>query len=361
MSPPAAGESFKVITADTLARLPALPDACVDAVVCDPPYGIDFNNQKWDGSDIRKVGRGGRRRTGISPGQAFQNWTRVWAAELCRVLKPGGHLVAFGAPRMVHRLTSGLEDGGLEIRDMLLWMFGTGMPKSRRMPGGTGTALKPFYEPIVLARRPLDGTVADTLARHGTGVLNTEACAIADGGRHRWPANVLLSHDQACRPGRCTPGCAVGALARQHTQAPRFLYRAKASRRERDAGCEQLPLTERELFVDHRRPAGAPRPRMRNLHPTVKPIAVMTWLVELITPPGGLVLDPFCGSGTTGIAAALTQRRFIGMERDPGHAELARTRIAHWAANNPPADQPPDPEPATARPSKAGRPRRRPA
>lgn len=355
------GGSFEVITADTLKRLPELPDGSVDAVVCDPPYGIDFNNQTWDGTDIRKVGRGGRRRSGISPGQAFQNWTAVWAAELCRVLKPGGHLVAFGAPRMAHRLTSGLEDGGLEIRDMLLWLFGTGMPKSRRMPGGTGTCLKPFYEPIVLARRPLDGTVADTFARHGTGVLNTDACAIADGGRDRWPANVLLSHDQACRPGRCAPRCAVGELARQHTQAPRFLYCAKASQRERDAGCDHLPLVERQLMVDNRRRPGTPLPRMRNLHPTVKPIAVMTWLVELITPPGGLVLDPFCGSGTTGIAAALTQRRFVGIERDAEHARLARTRIAHWAAQNPPVDEPPGSEPMPARPQKAGRSRRRPA
>lgn len=352
------GQCWRVIAGDTLELLPDLPDASVDAVVCDPPYGIDFNNQKWDGSDIRRIGRGGRRRSGISPGQAFQNWTTLWATELCRVLKPGGHLVAFAAPRMAHRLTSGLEDGGLEIRDALMWMFGTGMPKSRRLARGQGTALKPFYEPIILARRPLQGTVADNVARHGTGALNTEACAIADGADQRWPANVLLSHTPGCRPGRCSSHCAVADLDAQHKSASRFLYQAKASRRERDAGCEHLPLVERELMPDRRRRPGAPPPRMRNTHPTVKPIGVMTWMVRLITPPDGLVLDPFCGSGTTGIAAALEHRRFVGIERDDDHAELARARINHWArqAGDRDAEDSEEQDPCPTRAGRTGRP-----
>jgi DNA modification methylase len=348
---------WRVIQADTLELLPDLPDASIDAVVCDPPYGIDFDNQKWDGSDIRRIGRAGRRPSHISAGLAFQNWTTLWAAELARVLKPGGHLVAFAAPRMVHRLTSGLEDGGLEIRDTLMWMFGTGTPKSRRLPGATGTCLKPFYEPIILARRPLEGTVVDNLARHGTGAMNTEACVIADGPNRRWPANVLLSHTPSCRPRRCSRSCAVAGLDAQHSTASRFLYQAKASRRERDAGCEHLPLVERELMPDRRRRPGAPPPRMRNTHPTVKPIGVMTWLVRLITPADGLVLDPFCGSGTTGIAAALERRRFVGIERDPGHAELARSRITHWSPIGGNADTG-NPGEQTPRPTGAGRTRR---
>jgi DNA modification methylase len=352
-----AGQRWRVVHGDTLELLPEIPDHSIDAVVCDPPYGINFNNQRWDGSDIRRIGRGGRRRSGISAGLAFQNWTTLWATELCRVLKPGGHCVAFAAPRMAHRLTSGLEDGGLEIRDTLMWMFGTGIPKSRRLVGGQGTTLKPFYEPIILARRPLEGTVADNVARHGTGALNVEACAIADGADQRWPANVLLSHASGCRSNSCSSHCAVAGLDAQHQSASRFLYQAKASRRERDAGCEHLPLVARELMPDHRRRPGAQPPRMRNTHPTVKPIGVMTWLVRLITPADGLVLDPFCGSGTTGIAAALEHRRFLGIERDPDHADLARARIGHWSQQPGHADSVGSEEPGP-RPTPAGRTRR---
>lgn len=311
----ASDEQWRIIQADTLELLPQLPDASVDAVVCDPPYGIDFDNQRWDGTDIRRVGRGGRRRSGISAGEAFQRWAVIWAAELARVVKPGGHVVAFGAPRVVHRLAAGLEDGGLEIRDMLMWMYSSGMPKSRHLPGGRASCLKPFYEPIVLARRPTDASLASTLERYGTGALNIEDCAIDYLGERRWPANVLIDE-----------GCAGTGAA----DLSRFLFCSKASRRERDAGCEQLPFVERELFPDNRRPATARPPRMRNTHPTVKPVAVMSWLIRLVTPPEGVVLDPFCGSGTTGIAAGLEGRRFVGIERDGDHAELARTRIAHW-------------------------------
>lgn len=336
------GEGWKVIAADTLTLLPQLPDHCIDAVVCDPPYGIDFQQAAWDGKTIRNVGAAAAGRP-LTNGQAFEQWTGVWARELARVVKPGGHVACFAAPRMTHRLTSGLEDAGMEIRDVLMWLYGSGMPKSRRLPGGRGTALKPAYEPIVLARTPMAGTTAATADRWGTGVLNTEACAIPDPTMStavvRWPANLCLTHQVGCQPGRCTTGCTAAGLDR-HTgrvRPSRFFYCSKASRRERDTGCQQLPARTLDLFPSA---AGRSRRQVRNPHPTVKPIELMRWLTRLITPPGGVVLDPFCGSGSTGCAAVLEDRRFVGIERDPDHAKVARARITHHHQPRP-ADSPP--------------------
>lgn len=325
-----ARDAWTVITADTLTLLPNMPDHSVDAVVCDPPYGIDFQQEAWDGRSIRAAGATAAGRP-LTSGQAFEQWTGIWARELARVVKPGGHIACFAAPRMTHRLTSGLEDAGLEIRDVLMWLYGSGMPKSRRLPGGRGTALKPAYEPIVLARAPLAGTTAATLDRWGTGVLNTEACAIPDAispGTVRWPANVCLTHQPGCKPCQCIARCAAGDLDRhaERVRPSRFFYCGKASRRERDAGCDQLPARTLDLFPSA---AGRSRRQVRNPHPTVKPIELMGWLTRLVTPEGGVVLDPFCGSGSTGCAAVLEDRRFIGIERDPDHAKVARARITH--------------------------------
>ncbi|WP_354700516.1 DNA methyltransferase [Paraconexibacter sp. AEG42_29] len=338
-----ARERWTVLCADTLTTLPDLPENSIDAVVTDPPYGIDFQAEAWDGKSIREAAveaNGGP----LTAGQAFEYWTQIWASELARVVKPGGHIACFAAPRMTHRLTSGLENSGLEIRDVLMWLYGSGMPKSRRLPGGQGTALKPAYEPIVLARVPAAGTTAQALARWGTGALNTEACRVTDhepAAPGRWPANVCLSHSRRCSPRRCDPGCAVTRLEGQREGASRFFFASKASRRERDAGCDQLPSRRLDLFPSATK--GVPRP-VRNPHPTVKPITVMRWLTRLVTPEGGLVLDPFCGSGTTGAAARLEGRRFVGIERDPAHSEVARARITHWDAV---AEQGPGTDPTT--------------
>jgi DNA modification methylase len=325
-------QRWRVVAGDTLELLPALSDASVDAVVCDPPYAIDINQQHWDGAAIRAHARqhhGGQ----VSPGQAFELWTIAWASELHRVLKPGGHVVAFGATRTVHRLTSGLEDGGLEIRDMLMWMFGPGIPKSRRLPHGQGTTLKPFYEPIVLARRPLtESSTTRNIARHGTGALNIEAASIRHADEPdvvRWPPHVVASHGARCRRGRCAPGCGAGEVERQRPGVSRFMYITKARRRERDAGCEHLPARELRHFPTTTNANKRPR---HNPHPTVKPIGLMRWLVGLVTPADGLVLDPFCGSGTTGIGAVLEGRRFLGLEREPDYAQIAQARISHWEA-----------------------------
>ena len=391
--------AYRVVEGDCLDVLRDLPDACIDAVVTDPPYGLTFMGRDWD--------------RGV-PGAVF--WT-----EILRVAKPGAHLVAFGGTRTYHRLACAIEDAGWEIRDSLHWMYGTGFPKSldvskaidkaagaeREVVGakitgkartavgwqggqqlvditapatdaakqwdGWGTALKPAHEPVVLARKPLAGTVAANVLAHGTGALNVDGCrvGIADADRSvidkrsgagygtghtvgahqgrdpgerfksnpagRWPPNVLLSHAPDCGD-ECVPGCPVRELGEQSGERtsgsrapgvrkglgyrgtangdggpaiegssgtaarffPRFRYVAKASKKERGEG---------------------------NNHPTVKPVALMRWLVRLVTPPGGLVLDPFAGSGTTGVATVAEGRRCFMIEKESEYAEIIKARM----------------------------------
>jgi site-specific DNA-methyltransferase (adenine-specific) len=249
-------------------------------------------------------------------------------------MKPGAHLLAFGSPRTYHRLACGLEDSGLEIRDTLMWLYSVGMSKSRRYPGGRRTTLKPVLEPIVLARKPLDGTTVETIERHGTGAMNVEACRVED---DRLPANALASHELDCTEEDCDPGCAVALLDAAATGdgdgggpqlAPsRFLYCPKPTRAERDAGCEALPETFLNLLPNASRGG-----LVRNPHPTLKPIELMRWLVRLIAPDDGLVLDPFMGSGTTGAAAAIEGRWFWGIELEGPYLDVAAARIAHWGS-----------------------------
>lgn len=321
----------------------------------------------------------------------FQEWTEQWAGEVLRVLKPGGHAVVCGAPRAYHRMACGLEDAGFEIRDCLAWLFGSGFPKSLNLGEGLGTALKPAHEPIVLARKPFKGTVKANVETFGTGALNIDACRLestpleignregepsADrdysqrgstnfamkpgprGGddRGRWPANVALDEVAAMvldeQSGELTSGFmavgqkregigyhgGLGDTVRNDTHgdsggASRFYYVAKPSREERDYGCHDLTARQR----DESRKAGNPggdNPRNRglqprgNFHPTVKPVELMRWLVKLVTPLNGLVLDPFLGSGTTGMACRYEQRDFIGIEREAEYLAIAERRIA---------------------------------
>jgi DNA modification methylase len=318
-----------LIAADALMLLVKLPDSCIDAIVTDPPYGIGFGGD-WDGKAITEaVGSNGDR---VSQAETFALWTRIWATEARRVLKPGGHLLAFGAPRTFHRLVAGVEDSGLEVRDQLLWLNGHGLPKSRRLPGGLGTALKPSFEPVLMARAPLDGSTTANLKTWGTGALNIEATRIQSPrapGDGYWPANVALSHASDCTESDCGVGCPVTLLDQTPAWAPpsRLFYCAKASKQEREAGCEQLPT--RAALVYHGK---SRRSRQRsNTHPTVKPIALMRWLTRLVTPPGGLVLDPFTGSGSTGAAALLEGRQFLGIEREAEYVDIACARLTHWA------------------------------
>jgi site-specific DNA-methyltransferase (adenine-specific) len=344
---------WKITQANCLDELPRLDADTIDAIITDPPYGIAASGMKWDRptrlntatADTKR-----RRPPTEHPNTPFQLFSREWSSACLHTLKPGGHLAAFAAPRTAHRLACGLEEAGLEIRDVLMWLQGQGYPGTRVLPGGRGTGLKPAWEPIILARKPLDGSLDRNLAKHGTGAMNIDACRIAlsqqdcptEGrvrGRRitarpqgRWPANVLLSHGPGCNGRGCEPGCPIGLLGDRH----RFFYAAKAPRRERDAGCEQLPRQVVQTFK-----IGAYYERLceerpvANIHPTVKPIELMRWLVRLLTPPGGLVLDPFTGSGSTGAAAVLEGARFHGIEREANYIPIARARITHWSRRRP--------------------------
>ena len=317
-----------LLNGDCLVVMGLLPDNSVDSIVTDPPYGLSFMGRKWD-YDVPSV--------------------EIWA-ECLRVLKPGGHLLAFAGTRTQHRMACRIEDGGFEIRDMLAWLYSTGFPKSHNGEWG-GTALKPALEPITMARKPLAGTVEANWREHGTGALNIDGCRVgtestrvkrppgslgrmnddgwapkdgfngSDAGR--WPANLL--HDGSPEVVALFPG-------EGDKSAARFFYCAKASKGDRDdgldgfevkrGGAEQFDSRWKEGVGELRQPERA------NTHPTVKPTDLMRYLCRLVTPPGGVVLDPFMGSGSTGKAAKLEGLDFIGIERDPEYFKIAEARCA---------------------------------
>ena len=365
---------------DCLEVLRTMADASVDAVVTDPPYGLSFMGKKWD-YDVPSVA--------------------IWA-ECLRVLKPGGHLLAFAGTRTQHRMAVRIEDAGFEIRDMIAWVYGSGFPKSLDVSkaidkaagalgtqsqganyaggdyaprdktmrsdygytyapatpeaqqwAGWGTALKPALEPITMARKPPTGTVAANALEHSTGALNVDGCRVGTEARPvmvrtetvvsatamsgqstgatssgeltttgRWPANLI--HDGSDEVVGLFPQTASGDLTPYLNQsrnghagvnsewktvtragdsgsAARFFYTSKASRDDRDPG---------------------------NTHPTVKPTDLMRYLCRLVTPPGGIVLDPFMGSGSTGKAAMLEGFGFIGIEREAPSYAIAQQRIS---------------------------------
>lgn len=387
------------------ARHLPLDDNSVDAIVTDPPYELGFMGKQWDN-------------TGVAYDPA------TWS-EALRVLKPGGHLLAFGGTRTWHRLTCAIEDAGFEIRDSITWLYGTGFPKSLdvskaidkaagatrevvgtgkgrtgpaaqphgssfsddgyQWPGafdvtapateqarqwaGWGTALKPASEPIVVARKPFPGTVAANILAHGAGAINIDACRVGTGGQlkwaaprdmgyhggsdagrvdalantaGRWPPNVVLSHagDDAdlCADG-CVDGCSVAALDAQSgiSTTPSSVTRggkgaeAYGMARQDDVPCFGDTGGASRFFPVFRYQAKAPareRPRVDGLsHPTVKPLTLMRWLCRLVTPPGGTVLDPFAGSGTTLEAAGLEGFRSIGVECEAAHLPLIEQRL----------------------------------
>ena len=302
-------ERVEIVNGDSLLVLQLLDDNSVDAIVTDPPYGLAFMGKKWD-YDV--------------PSEEL--WRQCF-----RVLKAGGHMLCFAGTRTQHRMAVRIEDAGFEIRDMIAWVYGSGFPKSldvskaidkaagaeREVVGkgisgktaiwqeqggmgdfnitapatpeakqwqGWGTALKPAFEPITMARKPLIGTVAENVLQHGTGAINVDGCRVGE----RWPANFI--HD-----GSEEVTDLLGSAAR-------FFYCAKASKRDRDEG---------------------------NNHPTVKPTDLMRYLCRLVTPPDGTVLDPFMGSGSTGKAAVLEGFRFIGIEREEEYCEIAKARIKY--------------------------------
>jgi site-specific DNA-methyltransferase (adenine-specific) len=302
-----------------------LAPASVDAIVTDPPYGLSFMGKEWD--------------HGV-PGVPF--WT-----EALRVAKPGAHLVAFGGTRTHHRLACAIEDAGWEIRDCLMWLHGQGFPKG-------GAQLKPAWEPITLARKAgplalnvdgcrIEATKADDYGRSATnskGTINAhegfegKSFKIAERGgeyaspRGRWPANLVLDEEAGSMLDESAPHTGA-AGAKDNTGREHGFKGARHSLRDDNWG---EPIDERagaaRFFYTSKASSGERHYAGRNVHPCVKPVDLMRWLVRLVTPPGGLVLDPFAGSGSTGVAALAEGMRFFGIELDSEYVATARRRIA---------------------------------
>lgn len=426
---------------DCLDVMRALPACSVDSVVTDPPYGIGFMGKTWDAPRITKRAAHRRATSPMPPGlggphggyqskatevgrynrtlaasRSFQEWCTEWAAECMRVLKPGGHLLAFGGSRTWHRLTAGIEDAGFEIRDSIAWLYGSGFPKSvdvgaavdanlghRRQVAtrkkepprdkasgwgfsgdrtttvpasaearaweGWGTALKPAFEPCVVARKPLCGTVAANVLDHGVGGIHVDACRVpmsegdaeAINAKHtgmdvaaykrptgtslslsthpmplqaarahqggRWPTNVVLDEEAA----RALDAGAPQTVSRQGK--PRQAAQSGEGWGMRSTGTEYDdqggPSRFFPVFRYESKAPASERPTVDGVsHPTVKPLELMRWLVRLTTPHGGTVLDPFAGSGTTLEAAIREGARVIGVEREESYLPLIMSRLA---------------------------------
>lgn len=375
---------FQLLKGDCLETLKQVPDNSIDSVVCDPPYEINFMNKGWDNSGI-----------------AFS--TQVWL-ECYRVLKPGGHLIAFGGTRTIHRITCAIEDSGFDIRDQICWMQFQGFPKSLniskqldRMAGaqrevigsetkarsstgasalptlggdteyktwnitkpatpeapkweGWGTALKPSYEPAILARKPIsEPNIAQNVLKWGTGGINVDACRFANGDdcwvgpqtdeSHQWDLKKNGIRDAFAEQPDNT--LRVDLTSYKPTgRWPANIYQCpKPPRSQKEAGLEHLMSTPGHQAVG-RKPdtAGLNNPRagagrtaddIKNIHPTVKPIKLMKWLVRLVTPPGGTVLDPFLGSGTTAAAAIQEGFDVVGCELTEKYWPIIDARTEH--------------------------------
>ena len=419
---------MKLINADCIEAMKAMPDNSVDSIVTDPPYELGFMGKSWDASGI-----------------AFN--VEVWQ-EALRVIKPGGHLIAFSGSRTYHRMAVAIEDAGFQIRDQIMWVYGSGFPKSHNISKGIdkaagaepietglpnnlnsclggsachcetdgtkfsatkhaaktvaatsdaakwdgwGTALKPAHEPMVLARKPLEGTVANNVLTYGVGGLNidgtrvgttvetwpasrsyapgqmqpghngkTEATGDAPAGR--FPANfihdgsdevvALFPNSKAPKPYggeeyKDTSMFGIGGVNHGNEygdsgSAARFFYCAKASKRDRNEGLdgfEEIQITgggglTAELREDGSLETasaggkyGSIKAKKANHHPTVKPTSLMQYLVRLVTPPNGVVLDPFMGSGSTGKACAYEGFDFIGIDQSAEYVAIAQARI----------------------------------
>lgn len=442
---------MRILHGDCRDLLPTLPDASVDSVVTDPPYELGFMGKGWDAAGI-----------------AYD--VAMWA-ECLRVLKPGGHLLAFGGSRTWYRLVVAIEDAGFEVRDSITWLYASGFPKSldvskaidkaagaaREVVGsyavtrdlkragsddgegyrgqgygkghtstgtmvditapatpaaqqwqGWGTALKPAHEPICVARKPLAGTVAATVLTHGTGALNIDGCrvmhatpgnlatsqaknpgrvdvvtsevcgvgrpqqSVNDAGR--WPSNVVLTHAPDCgpddAPGECVEGCPVAELDAQSGNRPGGSFPGRTQKGDKFSGgtyaggktyggrqdAEPRSMGDSggasRFFPTFRYQAKAPtreRPKVDGAaHPTVKPLTLIRWLVRLVTPPGGTVLDPFLGSGTTAEAALLEGFDVIGCELTADYLPLIAARLARLGAPQQGLEVAPAPSPTLA-------------
>lgn len=401
-----AGDVVSLLQGDCRAVLKGLHANSIDSIVTDPPYGIRFMGKAWDGADIEKDIQQKRRKdtvrpdgwkrndgaafaagtydTSLTANQAFQLWTEAWGREAFRVLKPGAHLLCFASTRTYHRMAAGIEDAGFEIRDQIGWAFGSGFPKSHNLDGdweGWGTALKPAWEPIVVARKPLTGTVAANVAQWGTGALNIAGCRVGEEVRHaaftslapchgnalgkagtaearrgtqgepkkyigRWPANlihdgspeVLAAFPQSA--GQLADASSSSSSSRKTQNVYGAMKRgngeASAERTYQGTGGTNFAMKPGARRGDSGSAArffycakASKKDRGANNHPTVKPTDLMRYLCRLVTPTGGTVLDPFMGSGSTGKAAVLEGMGFTGIELDGGFFAISRARIGH--------------------------------
>jgi len=366
----------EIIEGDSRHILATLAESSIDSVVTDPPYALLSINKRFANSmrteSTELTAAGPYYRTG--KGFMGKKWDTGETAfdplfwrEVLRVLKPGGHLLAFGGTRSYHRLAVAVEDAGFEIRDQIGWLYGSGFPKSHNQGNGWGTALKPAWEPIVLARKPLIGTVAANVLGHGTGAINIDGCRIEtsenlNGGAYsgnirqraertsvdtldgsvplsrlnrgigdysqptgRWPANVIHDGSEEVlaafpeAPGQMAKAAEGGDRRKDQNVYGAMARGSNGAEPREDSGsaarffyCAKASKADREDG---------------NTHPTVKPTALMRYLCRLVTPKGGTVLDPFMGSGSTGKAAALEGFNFIGIEREAEYAAIARARL----------------------------------
>ena len=333
--PAHADEVCAAYIGDAAEVLPDLPAAAVDAIVTDPPAGIRFRGMRWD--TFRPARPRGRAEEQVDPArQAFIDFLNPVMRECLRVLKPGGHALAWAIPRTSHWTATAIEDAGFEVRDVITHHFGTGFPKTRLLARpwrGWSTSLKPASEHWILARKPLEGDLRQNLRTHGTGALNIAACRIVRGRLSRWPADLVLSHHSDCGK-ECVPGCPVAELDRQsgtRSGASTFFYVAKPSPRERNLGLPNAPGAARRRRNERLLFWSVPQPGANN-HPTVKSVTLMRYLCRLVTPPGGLVIDPFMGSGSTGVAAIREGFSFLGIESNAGYVlDIAVHRLRYAA------------------------------
>lgn len=410
--------NFKLINGNMLEELDKLDENSIDSIVTDPPYELNFMGKGWDNAGV-----------------SFNKET--W--EKClRVLKPGGHLLAFGGSRTAHRIACAIEDAGFEIRDTIMWLYGSGFPKSMNIGleidkrngvespvidkgksgvssrayqseetttageydvreaqnkwKGWGTQLKPSYEPIIVARKPIDGSIIDNIEKYDVGGINIDECRVpAKQGeydiRHytkedcfqnlkpkeskfqvkaqpsgRFPANTILTYNEIDKEEVCSgfpqsngrghfPKTNKNGSSIFNTNnleqeekylsdsgdASRYFYCAKASVKDRDEGLDYL--IPKKVNDGRNTPIDNPFQRgetlRKNTHPTVKPVELMQYLVRLVTPNNGTILDPFMGSGSTGKAAMYENNEkdknytFIGIELDPEYYEIANARISY--------------------------------
>ena len=377
---------IQIILGDCIEKLRGLPDNNVDSIITDPPYELGFMGKAWDASGI-----------------AYN--VELWR-ECLRVLKPGGHLLAFSGTRTYHRMAVAIEDAGFEVRDMIEWIYGSGFPKSLNVGKavdklqnnereiieirikkagditgrnfnrggdypdkeltktkgtseweGWGTALKPAHEPICMARKPLaEKTVAENVLKWGTGGLNIDGCRVETeenlnygtgkksnvgfktspqnndrpiyDGSGRFPANLI--HDNSEEVRACFPETGVSKGGQSGVKKSGLTYSANWDEKENTKGCGFGDLGNASRFfksIIYQAKASKSERGEGNIHPTVKPIALMEYLIKMVTPKGGTVLDPFMGSGSTGVAAKQNDFKFIGIDITPEYIEIARARI----------------------------------